>query len=606
MPTLNNKNTFSFHGSVKLSQQMKQMIENNTAIDIILSIIETKLQKASLSNRTYFFKGRTGSGKSTLFISKLFKHFNSSILVSEPRILLVSSNANIIETYNPELSSEINKITSNFTMVETTHRSITMMTTAVLYMQLLNILMLPIQDQVIQLKRFKFIIIDEVHMIDIHVIRLLYVCKEILKKHSDRSYCPLFIFQSATIDIRTLIFYIFDVNDESTYKKLIKDPYLIGYVKGESNFEVKEEFITDMYRFNDSKDSFSKIISNYVYNLPPPPEPSAGKDVLVIVPLIRLIDDILNSFPSNVFKITRTTKSTQLSKWRQNNYNKSRTLAIGYARDYSTLSDEIIDQLTNIEKLSDEVIKNETHIIIATPILDTGITLPFLYYCVDLGLHNTVIFKPLTMELNNVGQYFKQIPISVSNSKQRVGRLGRVNKGHFIHFYSKQSYKKFIKTEIPETINNFSISPTLLSQMRQVTTTPQTFDLINSTPLLFIPSTDILLNSIRDLIYAGYLTASSIYLPIQSYISDVWESNAIFMHLHLHIPLFKALLMCSCNRRFIFPSLNPKYLENMKFDSTITLRSDTAPAIRRARNVLTSILHDPASKTPYIKEHVWN
>jgi hypothetical protein len=616
MPTLNNFNTFNFHRSVKITPEIQALIENNKSINIILSILATKFQKATINNRVYFFKGRTGSGKSSLFIASLFKYFNSTILVSEPRILLVTSNAKVIGTFNPELLPEINTITSNYTLVESTHRSITMMTTAILYMQLLNILMLPVPEQMTKLKNYKFIIIDEVHMIDLHVIRLLYICKQILKNHGSNPCCPMFIFQSATIDLRTLIFYILEPKDELEYKILIKDPYLIGYVKGEANYEIKEDFIDndEMYKYNNTNEPYSRIVANYVTRLSPAPKESkfivnnkkiTCKDILILVPLVRSINDILEAFPRNVFKVSQTSTIEQVIKWRKTNYNTKRIIAIGYARNYSAVSDMLMTELINPDSLSEDILENETHIIVSTPILDTGLTLPLLYYCVDLGIQNSLIYKPLTMNLTKLGKYFKQIPVSISDATQRVGRLGRINIGHFVHFYSNKAYKQFMKNNIPETINNFSISPTILSQMKQVTNTFHYFDLTNTTPLLYPPSIDILLNTARDLIYAGYFTAFSLYIPIQSYLTEDWESYAIFMHLHIHQPLFKALIFCACNRQFLYPTLNPQYLEKLPIDNEIIERSDTASSIRRARNVLTQILYDPKKKVPYIKSRIW-
>ena len=77
MPTLANKGTFQFHDKVSkddLSNEMKQWLENNTAIEIILKILNIKLSQPGKRNRLYFLRGRTGSGKSTYMIQEIYKN----------------------------------------------------------------------------------------------------------------------------------------------------------------------------------------------------------------------------------------------------------------------------------------------------------------------------------------------------------------------------------------------------------------------------------------------------------------------------------------------------------------------------------------------------
>ena len=106
MPTLLEKGTFSFHETVEITPELKELLSQRS-IDIILQILKRKISKTTIKDKVYFLEGRCGSGKSTLFISSLYKTFSDTfggqIICSEPRIVLTESNAQQICDYNPDI-----------------------------------------------------------------------------------------------------------------------------------------------------------------------------------------------------------------------------------------------------------------------------------------------------------------------------------------------------------------------------------------------------------------------------------------------------------------------------------------------------------------------
>ena len=84
-------------------------------------------------------------------------------------------------------------------------------------------------------------------------------------------------------------------------------------------------------------------------------------------------------------------------------------------------------------------------IIIASNIAETSITLPSIGFVIDSGLTRQKILDPSTGV-----EILITIPISQASAKQRAGRTGRENPGKAYRLYTKESYEKLQKFDIPE------------------------------------------------------------------------------------------------------------------------------------------------------------
>lgn len=230
-PTLNLVGTFKFVAKDHPD------FTNHTAIDIILNQINEKIEGRSSFKNVYLLDGRTGSGKSTLFIAKLLERFNLKIIVSEPRIVLTKANAFSVSEFNKELllGTYVGYKNSTEVLAPSNATSITYMTTQLVVNQL------QVYYQFFTTITEKMIIVvDEAHLMDIQTLDLLKEIKQFLMKHGNNHLCPLFILQSATIRIEEFARYFFPSN----YEGFINDWTSIGRVIGKPNFDVVEKFIT--------------------------------------------------------------------------------------------------------------------------------------------------------------------------------------------------------------------------------------------------------------------------------------------------------------------------------------------------------------------------
>ena len=109
LPTLFRKGMFKFYDKVKdVPLDILNNLENTTAIEVLLKVLDTKYNTApSIFRNIYFLKAGTGSSKSTGFVSNLFKQLctqqGERVIVTEPRVNLAISNAQDIIRYNNDL-----------------------------------------------------------------------------------------------------------------------------------------------------------------------------------------------------------------------------------------------------------------------------------------------------------------------------------------------------------------------------------------------------------------------------------------------------------------------------------------------------------------------
>ncbi len=236
MPTLNELNVFSFDEHANVPRELKEKLDKLRAIEIIESVIKSKLDSpSSLRSRLYFVNSRTGSGKSTLMISYLFHKFGK-IICSQPRIVLTKTNALDVIRYNDDM--EFGKNVSILNGVEKIYAkertSCTYCTTQILSDQLYRMMFAGKIS-----KGYKIIVVDECHVLDSSLLSLVSIVKRFLAKFSTDPRCPLFLFTSATIDVDMMVKFFFANDVESIYK----DPTMIAYVKGSPNHEVVAKYV---------------------------------------------------------------------------------------------------------------------------------------------------------------------------------------------------------------------------------------------------------------------------------------------------------------------------------------------------------------------------
>ena len=233
LPTLLQVDSFKFLDEIPESQ--KERVLGKRAIDIIIDILRKKLQQngQSIFDHMYFLDGRTGSGKSTTLPMNILLTLCKNIQVTQPKKALTSSNVkNICEIPgNTQIifGKNIGFQNGDESFLPETKPSILFTTTELLTMKLLMKKIPPLPE---------VIIVDEVHELDNPMIRLLFAIKKYLyNPHVELSKKPLFIFQSATINISKMMKYF--IHTDEDIKECRANYLMVGKVEGTRNFPVE-------------------------------------------------------------------------------------------------------------------------------------------------------------------------------------------------------------------------------------------------------------------------------------------------------------------------------------------------------------------------------
>ena len=599
-PTLNAIGTFEFDGYCPEHPEFN----NKRAIDIILEQLRAKIDKADRFKDMYILDGRTGSGKSTLFIAELYKTFKKKILIAEPRIVLTRNNTfDIIRRYPIfSLGKNIGFKNSNENQAPIEDISITFMTTQLLVNQLQNL-----YQFYNTIKDLYFIIIDEAHLLDIQTLDLLREVKRFIIRYGRDKFCPLFILQSATIRTKEVVRYFYSNN----YVEFRKDWKSIGHVKGLSNFKVVEKYV-DEFNMNamikqeiQGITAAHLICSYYIdyhqnliesfYNS------NANRFVhLIFLPYVRGITEFGNTLINTFNELNYAAHLIQsnetindLYEWRYQNKCK-RLIIVPIARGYSsTACDALIDG-TDIPK--DEHL--ESVIFVATNVVETGKTIKNLSFALDCGFDTVASFNPLMFDINNYKECIRQVPESKAKAIQRLGRVGRECEGEFLHFMTKDTYEALDDYEPPDTINSYCISKQLLDISWNSFLWKQ-YDFEASNIYMIKFTCDILINSCADLIRAGLITPFSeiVNFGITSYNSDYkFIYLTRWLHYIKHFNIKDAVFTAAINEKDSNTYLATDYrafkfkrLEELPEDR---LSADVVMQLRKANHVLMKIKYD--------------
>lgn len=636
MPTLLLKGMFSFYKDAIVSESLVNHSKALSAIQMILKIIEIKMQGHRRIDHVYLLNARTGSGKSTLMIASIFnalaEEHHGKLLCSEPRVVLTKSNALDVIRYhnNFVLGKNIGVLTGSERILCTAHDSLYYCTTQILNDQLVSILQTHDERLAkMKLSAYNVIVIDEVHVLDLPMLGLLKTILNILDRFGEYEACPLFIFASATIDVEQLTKYYFP----DDYKDVIRDPTLIGEVLGEPNYKVENIFLdaSTMAEYNERenreggmsgftivaewfvKNCYQKLLESKSY-IKVDDKKYQCRDALIFSPLVsgintigRYLTDNLKDIP--IFYINNDTTEGQFKTWREKNRGKKRVLVVGFARNFSVVSDEILSHTIDPDE---EALENETKIVIATPIIETGKTISTLRLCIDIGMQTQTLYNPLVYKMDSQLMYLRQIPINKKQSIQREGRIGREAPGTFVHFYTEDIFNKFALFDTPETINNVYLSNLMMDEFAGANI-GDVFDVVNTNKFLYPITTDIFTKTMHDLIHSGLFSIDGKFIDTRRVReTEIWITYARFLYIISGYSLYEALLIAAVNRKTIVPVYNIHDMSSSFFKhdlKSITKESshEIIDGIRLARNALTVIMYGTRNKynIPYIEERVY-
>ena len=540
--TLLQDNAFEFHPGINIPEQIGRMVRG-IAYNCLLYIIREKFKKVNTSNgatireKCYFFKGRTGSGKSTYLPSHLFTDLNVSIWVIEPKVVLAQSIPVDIVGYDRRLKigKNIGYKTGQGTCEPENDIGLTFMTTEIFRQQLVSGKKLP-----------SIVIIDEVHQMDSPLMFCLHSLKEKLPEIEK----TLFIFQSATIDLPLMTSYFLG--------KEIYDYDVVGYVKGSQNFPCEEIWIDD----SKSKNFITKPIELVKFLMEEVLPRSINskstveyehrripaRDILLFVCGKKTILNIRKSFEnyrSNIpfhFMDIDESSYKKVPEWRNRNKNKLRLLIVPYISGLSCFAHELLK--TNIDP-NPEAQLNEIKLFISTPVLEAGKTIDTLYQVIDNGLKNDARYNPLTYDNEPIFELIKRVPADKSGIEQRVGRVGRKAPGIVIRLYSKETYEKIPDRNVSDNINTVVYTDKLFAEHFE---NNEVIDLMAQNQLIESNSIDTMIRTSQDLINIGMMTTFGEYLD-KTIVDDLSQMD-------LQINELRFIQDCSLSVAALYSRLN--------------------------------------------------
>lgn len=633
LPTLLTPKCFSFYEKAEIPDKYKSILSTEKAVDIIMKVLTDKFAGNSVMDRLYFLNARTGSGKSTTFISHLYDEFirgaNCKMYVTEPRVPLCSSNASEIIRWKThpedEMGVNVGYLTGPAKVRCTSSNGVLYYCTPQIIANQLNNLLT--ETEINGNGYIKIVVIDESHLLDMPTLQTLNIIYNVLEKFGTSEFCPLFIFASATLNLEPFIDYYLPLmgndNKEATRDDVYTDYKMIGYVSGSANFKVNLKYLSKEITLNNNKDpikAFGQHISDYLIKnilglmLGNTPAGENGNDLLIFVPKMVIAGAIMsalfesiektdyNGSPVPVFNIDKGMLFAEVEAWRNQHRNNKRVLLVRYARGFAKASDEILK--TALEP-DPEAKVWERKIFVSTPIIETGKTIASLRYCLDTGLELKPSYNPLVYDFYDSRNNLRVFPINQSSATQRLGRVGREQTGECLRLYTKDVYEKLEKSESPETVNNFCLSQVLLTKL-QTLPMNEYYNIFDDNNYLFKISLDIQLRTICDLINSGFYNlfgfVTETLTPIKS--MDTLTGYVQQLYYIKGFSLFKALLAVNLNFKFISSEITPLKLplNNLPFNvdklKDIVPDIDVAEAIKKSRNAITSVLYD-STYTPF-------
>jgi HrpA-like RNA helicase len=434
MPTLLEKK--SIIKAPWMPKSLVRQIDNEPSIDVLIDWIAERTWQSptippevppkSYGEKVLVLRSGTGSGKSTLLPPYLYNRFfeknKKNIICCQPTKATTTDIPYQILQYNKNLKMGENIGFQTGSLQWKSRRGILFATYGILLQHLK--IMKPEQF----VKRYSFIIIDEVHSgakeIDDCLLRL----KLILRQFWQTPDCPFVILTSATFEPKLFLDYF------STPKTNFID------VAG-STFPIADNFAPRNVR---DPVKFALFMINKIHG--ENPEDGFFRDILVFLPgsrQIKLLEEEVHKLNAGV----------GLEMKEDDLYvggNERGLLApIAVTSENIQKGDkEYQDLFSPIDEVKVPVFKWNgkerefvrfgragRRVLLGTNAIETGMTIDTLKYCVDTGYVKESVFNP---NLNCLVLVDKAV--TQASARQRRGRVGRKAPGEFYPAYTKETF----------------------------------------------------------------------------------------------------------------------------------------------------------------------
>jgi HrpA-like RNA helicase len=458
LPTLLRTGYIKPNPNLKLSKSAITCIKNQRGIDYIMNFIGdripiipggvAKISARSIGDKVIVLKSDTGSGKSTVMPPFLYEKFQErtrkNIAVTQPRILTAIDIAEGLPEYYSFLKMDDNLgySTGDYKRVPL-NPGVIFMTIGILLAQL------KIMDDEAFMRKYSFILIDEVHERDLNVDTSLFMLKKFLATNYKDPLCPVIILMSATFKPSVFM----------NYYNCPPENYI--QVVG-ATFPIEKNFLKyDTTNF--IKYTIDKAEEIHISNIADIEENSEYRDIIIFVSgaaYARTVLEKLHLFNAKVL-------SNPFSNVLQYLDDKKKEEKLGGVSDdkryyiapidlnsktFYASGAEYQNMFSNIANISIPIynitnngdidvksinrwVKPSRRIIVATPIAETGVTIETLRYCIDTGLYTSVNFNPDFAIKSIISK-----DITQGMSTQRKGRVGRKSPGKWYPCYTEDAF----------------------------------------------------------------------------------------------------------------------------------------------------------------------
>lgn len=554
VPSLNLLNTYAPYTMNSETLRYTELNTKLTSLDVLITILKNKQYQPGHEKKLFILKGLTGCGKSSFFIDALQREFDTNIICTEPTKLLCDNNVNAqVNLFGRILGETVGMKTGEKSIIPSSINKYVLFITVEILSMIINKPNL--------LKYYKIIVIDEVHELSTETLICLYNIKNSVYKYYDDNCCPLFILQSATVDVETIASY-FDIN--------VVNPLNFANIKGSETYPITTHFIEGNMTL------CSAIVKNVMFAIDEiirRHKDEEYEDILIMVNsgivVKTYIDKLINSIISNkkVKKEDILLYYGTINDINKINDNKLQILI------FELNSSNIKSNVFHTKRLLRQEFPNLIKIIFSSAVAESGVTIKNIGFCIDSGYSRQEMIIPLISK-----RELHLIPESFSSFIQKHGRVGRTSPGDFIGLYEKH---------VPNHLSSYR-SPTLFSSeafsslfIDYLTSAKQIINPYMLNKLLYPFNIDVILESIRTLCLRNIIdTECKLIIDDHSIISSSAAEFKYSMPLKQYlIEYIKTFNFNSFNTAFIFVyvqkilayennynlsrCINPYKLENM-------------------------------------------
>ena len=422
-------------------ERIKELVAVDYIMEWFQARIPTQLGGTPLvtsrgpQDRILLIKAGTGSGKSVTIGPELYARYvgkglgsGRSIGITQPRVLTATSKpheiAEIPSMNFLRFGENLGYQTGLF--INKPIKGVVFMTIGIVSHQITT--MEPEEF----MKKYSFIILDECHERSIPLDTAMFKLKQFVNTHWTNELCPFVVLMSATYNTDKYAKY-FDIGPENVIDIMGQSKPIASRFQPFACSNLITGAVKKIIEIHEGNEHDYK--STY------------GRDIIVFCATNSKIKGIVGELD-----LYNSKRPAQYILPINLNSDTFKSQDEGYRNIYKPY-----DKITMM--VGDKKVVPGRRVIIATPVAETGVTLPSLKYCIDTGFHMSPEFNP-TYNCTVLAEK----PVTQNMALQRKGRVGRKFPGEWYPLYTKEIYDAFIPDTYPSMVIS-SVDVFILSMM---------------------------------------------------------------------------------------------------------------------------------------------